>query len=370
MSSKIVGFAATLAVLLLTAAELRAQDYEKYFPSFADRHTVGMWLFDETDYPYSTLTDAGKHEYDLRLMKGGKLVPGKFGNCLKLTPGLDYAVSYAAWKGSVGFVHLREVSGRPGSGLFGPTIAPEQIARALGERDFTCEFWLLLMSNPIQDVVLIDLGDKFEPGFTVRLKSRATGFVIENAYGGFKAVCPTILNQLWGRAWHHVAFTYSAGSDRPNYFIDGKAQAPVEVSRIAKAQVPVSVRPESIADTTYGIFHKQDRRSLPDYEERIRHRFNFALGHDRSGEHDFNGNLDELRFSDVVRYKAAFPLPDSFSRNYRKGTPAPAVANGPPLLFGPDKNYLPNEPVILGSRKQKAESTPSSPKAMRGMRDL
>ncbi|MHC4499567.1 MAG: hypothetical protein ACYS21_10695, partial [Planctomycetota bacterium] len=142
MNSKIVGFAATLAVLLLTAAELRGQDYGKYFPSFADKHTVGLWLFDETDYPYTTLTDAGKHEYDLRLMKGGQLVPGKFGNCLKLTPGLDYAVSYAAWKGSVGFVHLREMSGRPGSGVFGPTIAPEQIARALGERDFTCEFWL------------------------------------------------------------------------------------------------------------------------------------------------------------------------------------------------------------------------------------
>ncbi|MHC4154132.1 MAG: LamG-like jellyroll fold domain-containing protein, partial [Planctomycetota bacterium] len=236
-------------------------------------------------------------------------------------------------------------------GVFGPTIAPEQIARALGERDFTCEFWLLLMSNPIQDVVLIDLGDKLAPGFTVRLKSRAAGFVIENAYGGFEAVCPTVLNQLWGRAWHHMAFTYSRGSDKLNYFIDGRAQASVEISSIAKAQVPVSVRPESIADTTYGIFHKQDRRSLPDYEKRIRHRFNFALGHDRRGEHDFNGNLDELRFSDVIRYRADFPLPDSFSRNYRKGAPGPAVANGPPLLLGPDNNYLPNEPVMLGSRK-------------------
>jgi hypothetical protein len=113
----------------------------------------------------------------------------------------------------------------------------------------------------------------------------------------------------------------------------------------------VSVRPESIADTTYGIFHKQDRRSLPDYEKRIKHRFNFALGHDRRGEYDFNGNLDELRFSDVIRYPASFPLPDSLSRNYRKGAPGPAVANGPPLLFGPDNNYLPNEPVMLGSRK-------------------
>jgi hypothetical protein len=345
------GFSVALALLCLTFGLSSVRAAQNLFPSFADRNTVGLWLFDETDYPYTTLTDAGEHEYDLRLMKGGKLVPGKFGNCLKLTPGLDYAVSYAAWKGSVGFVHLREMSGRPGSGLFGPTIAPEQVARTLAERDFTCEFWLLLMSNPIQDVVLIDLGDKFEPGFTVTLKTSAKAFVIENAYGGFRAECPTILQQIWGRAWHHIAFTYSAGRNDLKYYVDGKAGEPVTVSRIAKAQVPVAVRPESIADTTHGIFEKEDRRSLPDYEKRIRHRFNFALGHDRRGEHDFNGNLDELRFSDVIRYRADFSLPDSFSRNYRKGAPGPAVADGPPLLFGPDNKYVPNEPVMLGSRK-------------------
>ncbi len=322
-----------------------------YFPSFADKHTIGLWLFDETDYPYTTLTDAGQNEYDLRLMKGGKLVPGKFGNALKLTPGRDYAVSYAAWKGAVGFNKMREMSGRPGSGLFGPTIAPEQIMRTLAERDFTCEFWLMLMSNPIQDVTLIDLGDKFEPGFTITLKTRAGGFIIENAYAGFEAVCPTELPQIWGRAWHHVAFTYSAGSKKLHYYIDGKPQEPVKVTPIAGAKVVPAVRPESIADTTFGIFEKEDRRSIPDFEKRIAHRFNFAVGHDRHGEHDFNGNIDELRFSDVVRYADNFRLPDSFSRNHRKNAPKPAVANGPPLLFGPAKKYLPGEPVILGSRK-------------------
>jgi len=330
---------------------LGAEKEVDFFPSFTDKHTVGLWLFDETDYPYATLTDASENEYDLRLMKGGKLVPGKFGNCLKLTPGLDYAVSYAAWKGAVGFNRMREASGRPGSGLFGPTIAPERIARTFAERDFTCEFWLLLMSNPIQDIVLIDLGDKFEPGFSVTLKKQAKGFTVENAYAGFKAVCPTVLDQIWGRAWHHIAFTYSADSNRLCYFIDGRTAEPVKISKVTKSKVPASVRPESIADTTYGIFEKEDRTSMPDYDKRIRHRFNFAIGHDRHGEKDFNGNLDELRFSDVIRYNADFSLPDSFSRNYRKDAPKPAATNGPPLLFGADKKYLPNEPVMLGSRK-------------------
>jgi len=342
---------ATPLICLHAAAALTAAGADNYFPSFADDHTVGLWLFDETDYPYTTLTDASRYEYDLRLMKGGRLVKGKYGNCLKLTPGRDYAVSYAAWKGAVGFNHMREMSGRPGSGLFGPTIAPKELLETLAGRDFTCEFWLLLMSNPIQDVTLIDLGDRYEPGFTLTLMTGAKGFVIENAYAGFRAVCPTELKQIWGRAWHHIALTHWAGSGKLEYFIDGLGQGSVNVERVAKSHVPASVRPESIADTTYGIFEKEDRRSLPDYAKRIKHRFNLALGHDRHGRGDFNGNIDELRFSDLVRYRGKFSLPDSFSRNYRKDAPKPPVANGPPLLFGPDKKYLPNEPVMLGSRK-------------------
>ena len=149
---------------------------ENYFPSFSDEHTVGLWLFDETDYPYTTLTDASQYEYDLRLMKGGRLVPGKFGNCLKCTPGLDYAVGYSSWKGHISFAHMREVSGRPGSGLWGPTVAPEKLLNAVAGSNFTCEFWILLMSNPIQDIVIVDFGDKYESGFKVTLGKRAAGF--------------------------------------------------------------------------------------------------------------------------------------------------------------------------------------------------
>jgi hypothetical protein len=310
-----------------------------------------LWLFDETPYPYTTLTDASEYEYDLRLMKGGQLVPGKFGNCLKCTPGLDYAVGYSSWKGHIAFAHMREVSGRPGSGLWGPTVAPEKLLNALAGRDFTCEFWLLLMSNPIQDTVLIDLGNKYEPGFKVMLKTRAEAFVVENAYNGFRAECPTVLNQIWGRAWHHVAFTYSPQSRQLKYFIDGVSQGSAPTSPLEKSKVPASVWPESLNHTTYGIFEKENRRDKPDFEKRRKNRFNLALGHDRHGNHDFNGNIDELRFSNVVRYSGSFPLPDSLSRNYRKDAPRPAVADGPPLLFGGDKTYLPNEPIRLGSRK-------------------
>jgi len=329
----------------------RTQAEENYFPLFADNHTVGLWLFDETDYPYTTLTDASIYEYDLRLMKGGELVKGRYGNCLKLTPGLDFSVSYAALKGSVGFDNMRENSGKPGSGLFGPTIAPKNLLQTLANRDFTCEFWIKLMSNPIKDVTLIDIGDKYGPGFTLSLKNRAEGFVIEDAYAGFKAVCPIVLQQIWGRQWHHIAFTYSAGSDILRFYIDGQAQEPVRISAVKKAEVPSSIVPESRAGTTYGIFEKEDRTEVPNYEIRRANRFNFAVGHNRRGEFDFNGNIDELRFSDVICYSGNFDLPDSFSRNYSKDARGPYKANGPPLLFRPDQKYLPQEPVKIGSRK-------------------
>jgi hypothetical protein len=112
-----------IGVALAGAGQLAlgAQSNANFFPSFSDEHTVGLWLFDETDYPYTTLTDASQYEYDLRLMKGGRLVPGKFGNCLKCTPGLDYAVGYSSWKGHVAFARMREVSSSRAVGCGGRT---------------------------------------------------------------------------------------------------------------------------------------------------------------------------------------------------------------------------------------------------------
>ena len=360
MKVKVLRVLISLLPVVVIGGSIAVGGQENYFPSFADEHTVGLWLFDETEYPYTTITDASQYEYDLRLMKGGRLVSGKFGNCLKVTPGLDPAVGYSSWKGHISFKHLREASGRPGSGLWGPTVAPEKLLNAVAGSDFTCEFWIMLMSNPIQDVVIVDFGDKYESGFKVTLKERAAGFVIENAYAGFAATCPTTLGQVWGRAWHHVAFTYAVDSRKLRYFIDGKLQEDVPVVPVGQSKIPSCEWPESLNDTTYGIFEKEkslkkpdriNRRAVPDFEKRRRNRFNFAVGQLRSSELKFNGNIDELRFSDVVRYKGDFPLPDSFSRNYRKGSPKPAFANAEPLLFGVGKTYLPNEPVKLGSRK-------------------
>jgi hypothetical protein len=57
------------------------------------------------------------------------------------------------------------------------------------------------------------------------------------------------------------------------------------------------------------------------------------IGRDLDGKQELEGLLDEMRISDIVRYKADFTPPASFSRNYGAQAPAKGVPNGPPLLF-------------------------------------
>jgi len=303
--------------------------------AFADDNTVGLWLFDETQYPHTTLTDASKYEYDLRLQKAGRLVPGKFGGALSLSPSPDHAISYAGFKGKVPNEHLRERDGIP-SGLWGPTEGPKLILNTLADRGWTCEFRLKLSSAPEDDVVIIDLGQAYDPGFSLTLKLAATNFEVNNAYAGFQAVCPTHLNT---GQWHHVAFTRNGSTVR--HFVDGQEQAGPTVSSIARQPLPDLQKPDDREHEHRGF------RSMS-FEQRRQNRFNFTIGHDRRGNKDMNGEIDELRLSDVIRYSANFTLPGSFSRNYGPGAAEPSVANGPPLLFAPDS---PKGPVQLGSRK-------------------
>ncbi|MHC4482384.1 MAG: LamG domain-containing protein [Planctomycetota bacterium] len=320
--------------LVFAVAGVGAAPQKQLF--FPDDNTVGLWLFDETQYPHTTLTDASKYEYDLRLQKAGRLVPGKFGNALKASPGLGYAVSYAGFKGSVPIDEMREDDGTP-SGLWGPTVAPRKILSTLAGGDWTCEFWLKLSSAPNGDVVIIDLGQAYDPGFYLNLKSAGRNFEFNNAYAGIKAVCST--NLTTGQ-WHHVAFTRNGSTVR--HFLDGTEQPAAAVSTIERQPLPDLQIPEDREHDNLGFDKNKD------FQWRRQHRFNFTIGHDRQGNKGFNGMIDELRLSDIVRYSKNFTVPTSFSRSYGPNAPKPAVPNGPPLLFGPDS---PKGPVQLGSRK-------------------
>jgi hypothetical protein len=310
------------------------------FPPFEDTNTAALWLFDETRYPYTTLTDAGACGYDLRLGDAGRLIAGKFGNALRMSPGSGYNLYYCEWKGIVCAKYMRSPDGQP-SGLWGPTIAPKKLLTALAGQNWTCEFWLKLSSVPINEAAIVHLGHAYEPGVTLNLTSGATGFKISDAYGGFEAVCSTNASHLTDGQWHHVAFTMSGGQVK--HYLDGRLQTGPLVSSIAVEPVPESNIPPSLASTAYGIFDNSK-----DYEKFRQYRFNLSIGEDRHGINELNGAIDELRVSDVVRYTGDFSLPDSFSRNYARIATSPVVPTGPPVLFGPN---APAIPVQLGSRK-------------------
>ena len=316
-------------VVLLTVSMAVRVSGAVYFPTFADSDTVGLWLFDESDYPHTTLTDASESEKaDLCLMDGGRMVEGKYGRALQV--GSGYAVCYAGFAGKVPEEELREEDGTP-SGLWGPTEGPGALLNGLAGNAWTVELWL----NPSStggDISIIDMGQAYNPGFSLNLN--AGSFEIVNSYAGVQATCPS--GQLMGE-WHHVAFTRSGSTVR--HFLDGQEQGSCSVSSVSKQSIPNLQKPNDREHEGRGF----DGMSS---EQRRQNRFNFAVGTDRHGSGSLRGKVDEIRISRVVRYSGNF-TPQSFSRNYGAGALAPSVANGPQLLLGPGSS----DPLDFGVRK-------------------
>jgi hypothetical protein len=313
-----------------------------YFPSFSDKATVALWLFDETQYAYNTLTDAGIYEYDLRLF-GGDLVPGKFGNALKTSPGSDFNLYFAEWVGKICQAQMRQPDGKS-SGLWGPTMAPEKLLRALADQDWTIEFWAKCLSKPKGEEMILDLGHAYEDGLTITLDVKLAQFRIHNTYGGCRAICPTVTDKLFDGRWHHLAFCWSSSEQQMKHFVDGRPQPKPGVTSAKNQPIPETTIPSSfVRPTGYDLFDKST-----DYEKFRKHRFNLSIGEDRHGIGELHAQFDELRISNVARYSGNFDLPGSFSRNHKANAPKAAMANGPVLLLAPDSQ----EGVVqIGSRK-------------------
>ena len=193
--------------------------------------TLTLWLFDERDYPHTTLTDASAHAgADLRLMNGGHLVPGKFGNALHVK-GPGDAAGYAGFSGKVPEEELREEDGVP-SGIWGPTEGPEALLKGLAGKTWTVEFWLNLSSSARRFCV-IDLGQAYHPGCSIRFEK--SSFVVENHYAGLRATCPI---RPLSRGWHHVAITRDGSTVR--CFLDGVVQRSPKTSSMAAPLPPTN----------------------------------------------------------------------------------------------------------------------------------
>jgi len=309
---------------------------------FSDSNTVALWLFDETDYPFTTLIDASQYEYDLSLMPGAHLVTGKYGHALSVTAGTTNHVMYSGFSGSSAHDNMGVRNAVPAQFvplLWGPTVAPEQILNAFTQ-NWTCEFWLKLDSAPGGEVAILSLGHAFNPGVALNLTAGAASFSLSNCYGGFAAVCPTASGSLADGQWHHVAFTRAAANGEVKHFLDGQVQSTGTVNLISSEPLPAVVWPSGLDHDTFGW-----TATSPTIDGRRAGRFNVELGQDRNGNLGMNGLIDEVRLSKVIRYTNNF-IPGTFSRNFAPGAPTgPTVTNGLPPLFATGL------PLQLGGRK-------------------
>ena len=298
-----------------------------------DPNTTALWLFDDPPNANVILTDAGPYQIDLRLETGRErplpktmlegtrgLVPGKFGRALHLPMGEGAGVSWA------------KNSWRRDATTFMSNRGDEVPERCnLGYLDFTLEFWFQASGSQASPGVVWELRNegpdpvtgvvKCPQGFNAllldsgRQRFQLVSKVLVNRHFSFELPIASDPAKLNDGQWHHLAFTFTAGERQMRHYVDGRVQPLPE----------------------HGTF-------LPLFGQLI----SMRIGRDMEGQQELEGLLDEMRISDVVRYKLDFTPPGSFSRNYGTNPPTKGVANGPPLLF----TGMPSgEPVNLGLRK-------------------
>lgn len=308
---------------------------------------VATWLFDEQtqSYPGSVLSDAGPNKYVIALGRGGRLVPGRFGNALEIAEpekleirgtsvrqGSESAIRFGLvpvppppgrkvqplWWGNATFAALM-TTGEKHLRTAGYANATDTKLN-LGAFDWTVEFWYQPGSGTAGGTVFeIGQGPRGENNHVTRLSldDGRKAFELVNQPPGLSLKIPTDRQALVGGAWRHVAFVYSAGEGQLRHYLDGKLQVLPEKAQLA---------------------------ALPHGDEAY-----FTIGRDGLWGRPLPGRIDEMRFSDHAVYTAPFTAPASFSKLHAGGIPEIALTGGPPLLFG---KTVPAKAVIdLGSRK-------------------
>ena len=312
-------------------------------------HTVALWLFDETEYPHTTLTDVSPHTYDLCLMNGGRLVRGRFGNALLTSSGSAPSVSYATIPGKICANLMRGPDGEP-SGLWGPTLLPNQLLNTLAGRSWTLECWFKINEYIPKDAVLIDVGYGLYPGVTLRLDEKTQSLEWMNAYEGRHVIWPH--GNLGDGKWHHMAVV---SEKTVRLFVDGREKSKEIASSLMIVNVPDEFYDGTLSTDKSGIF--DDSR---DYSRFRRHRFNVGLGHDRTMDKPIAILLDELRISDIARYQDSFDPPGTFSSRKGRRWSAPKGKAWPPRSIGNNKVLFIDETII--DEKQGIELTVNPPR--------
>lgn len=302
--------------------------------SISAQTTTALWLFDEPTglYPSSVLENSSENDYPLVLGLGGRIVQGKFGNALEVSPptrlvfpqgeerfGLrplplppGRTVEPMTWMNAkftalmtMGENHLRKEVG---------FVNPTDCDLNLGAFDWTVEFWFKPQQPVEQEGVVFEIGTgpRAENDIVTSLSLRADqrAFVLVNQPAGIHLRIPTHVRP---GVWQHLAFVYSAAAGQLQHFVDGKPQP-----------LPVTCK----------------LKALPHGGEAY-----MSVGRDGKWRRALPGALDELRFSKGVVYRTHFTPLESFAPPLQQVE----LQQEPPLLFAGDQDS--NAPIQLGGRK-------------------
>lgn len=301
--------------------------------------TIAVWLFDEhlDLYPSSVLHDVGPNENTLILGRGGRIVPGKFGNALEIIapeplPLPEHTVSERFGIGKIpipegrttepltwhnAFFSALSTSGENHLRKDVAHIAATKTKLNLGHFDWTVEFWLQQTGIEEEGVIFeMGTGPRGENDIVSRLvyNSEKQTFRFTNRTKSVELHIQSdrsVLEDSMDR-WIHFAFVYSADECQIRHYADGVLQVLPDTACIQS--IPVG-------DEDY-----------------------FTVGRDGLWNNPLPGRLDELRFSEGRRYTENFSPPGSFAELYLTKPPTVELKKGPPLLFIKerlDETYVP-----------------------------
>ena len=281
-----------------------------------DTHTVALWLFDEPDYANMTLTDASVNHYDLRLRPGGALVPGRFGNCLKIGDGILPAAVFAE-KPNV-YQPPLPIENRP-------TVVPLRLLEAIHRKDWTLEFWLKVDTAASQQMIVFEASARSGVILKCSLFAHDRSFLVTSNLVNFSLLCPTA-ERLTDGQWHHVAFVQSAQKGKAYHFVDGVIQE--DVRRVDPVRAGLKVPEQNYVRGTRHELRIAESRQLIEIGPAWRfcaHRAGdvppagWALpGFDDGGwttvysDHERGRHAHGVNSDGYGLYRTAFAIPDGF----------------------------------------------------------
>ena len=244
---RLIGLLANVSTLISLAVTLSVSTSsaeQGMFPDFSDEHTVALWLFDEPQYLRMTLTDASDNFFDLRLLDSGRLVPGRFGNALRVSANAGPAVAYP----SQSRAYDERGFNTPDAWIVKP---PARLLETFDRKEWTVEFWIKPEQLSETGATVFSLGFPDKPAFACHLGAGGATFVLKGESLGRSLSFPIDADAMADDRWHHVAFVRSDEGQAFKCYLDGQ-----DVGASPSAQQPAAMATRELEPGLIGVVFK------------------------------------------------------------------------------------------------------------------